>query len=739
MQKRMKLCLWAACCLALAFPIPANSQEQEFQLVFLDENIISTQSRSPRSVFAADLDGDEDMDVLSATEKDDKIAWYNNDGTINPTFEENLISTNADAAFSVFATDLDGDGDQDVLSASAGENKIAWYENDGKINPTFEEQLISTNANGARSVFAADLDGDGDIDVLSASKHDDKIAWYKNDGGINPTFEEHVISRNADFTHSVFAADLDGDGDMDVLSASWYDNKIAWYKNDGEPDPTFQENVISTNANAASSVFATDLDGDGDMDVLSSSLGDDKIAWYENTALLLSRIPAFTNEKHFHLSGILHATDTLLMVSINDVTRQYREMGGFDAEFELMEGQNDLIITAKDAVSGVLLWEINRMVILDTHPPKLIISEPIPEDFVYSQVVAVRGSYEDSSPGILLINGFEYKVHSDININLRDLPPGEIRLTIIAEDLAGNRSEEIVIDFLHESIPDMFSGSFNLRYDDGIYKIRNENSPATHLVRFSVPELMTGTAFLQVNRISWYAGDGPIEDAKVVIRKEVGSFGLENNLLVQDVVDPATNTMIKVSLLDRPEPFLVAPGQDFFAGVYGKKISLGVDPYKRLYLAEYRRYDNTVYICPPTFAGNYSSFILVFEGWAQRNYLFNQNNLFFPCDLRIGYYYFYSYNTIAPSYLVYTGMPSNWVIRATLAGVSSPELQPTLSTADLFLFSHLWNTLPPGQNETAFEQFQQINLVGDGVIDELDLLDWMEVNRDFQTVSGAGG
>ena len=42
--------------------------------------------------------------------------------------------------------------------------------------------MISTNADGARSVYAIDVDGDGDVDVLSASLLDNKIAWYENDG-----------------------------------------------------------------------------------------------------------------------------------------------------------------------------------------------------------------------------------------------------------------------------------------------------------------------------------------------------------------------------------------------------------------------------------------------------------------------------------------------------------------------------------------------------------------------------
>ena len=56
--------------------------------------------------------------------------------------------------------------------------------------------MISTNADGASSVYAIDVDGDGDIDVLSASQNDDKIAWYENDG--SQSFTERVISTNAD-------------------------------------------------------------------------------------------------------------------------------------------------------------------------------------------------------------------------------------------------------------------------------------------------------------------------------------------------------------------------------------------------------------------------------------------------------------------------------------------------------------------------------------------------------------
>ncbi len=243
------------------------------QIEFIPHTI-TTNADGAASVLATDVDGDGDMDVLSASSIDHKIAWYENDG--DEIFIEHVISTSADRAWSVYAADVNDDGDMDVLSASIDDNKIAWYENDG--NENFIQHVISTDADGARSVYAEDVNNDGDMDVLSASQDDDKIAWYENDGEEN--FIQHVISTDADGALSVYAEDVNDDGDMDVLSASRYDDKIAWYENDGEEN--FIEHVISTSADGAFSVDTDDMDNDGDMDVLSASRDDNKMAWYEN-------------------------------------------------------------------------------------------------------------------------------------------------------------------------------------------------------------------------------------------------------------------------------------------------------------------------------------------------------------------------------------------------------------------------------------------------------------------------
>lgn len=246
---------------------------------FSEKKVLTANASGPTSVYSEDLDGDGDMDILSTSSGDDKVAWYENLGGGIFGFQR-VISTAADAPFSVYAVDLDGDADIDVLSASLLDDNIAWYENLGGGNFGLI-QIISSQVDGANSVYATDLDGDGDQDVISGSVTDDKIAWYENLG--SGTFGvQQVISLLVDDPSMVSAADLDGDGDFDVISASEVDDKIAWYENLGSGSFGPQQ-IISLNVDRPLGLSVGDLDGDGDVDVLSASFYDDKIAWFENS------------------------------------------------------------------------------------------------------------------------------------------------------------------------------------------------------------------------------------------------------------------------------------------------------------------------------------------------------------------------------------------------------------------------------------------------------------------------
>ena len=115
--------------------------------------------------------------------------------------------------------DIDGDGDiTDALYSGGGpltpntppSSLIVWYENDG--NGSFSDPHLITHTEDwehARSVYAVDVDSDGDMDVLSAIES--KTVWFENDGSENFT-HPYDHDRYGFETKSVYAVDVDGDG-----------------------------------------------------------------------------------------------------------------------------------------------------------------------------------------------------------------------------------------------------------------------------------------------------------------------------------------------------------------------------------------------------------------------------------------------------------------------------------------------------------------------------------------------
>ncbi|MHC4844867.1 MAG: FG-GAP repeat domain-containing protein [Planctomycetota bacterium] len=189
----------------------------------------------------------------------------------------------ADGVAEVHAADLDGDGDLDLLWAAFANDTVAWHENLDGLGTFGPAQPITTNTNGVASAVAADLDGDLDLDVVTGSFGDDTVGWHENLDGLGSFGPRQVITTLTDSPWQVIAADVDGDLDNDVLSASIGDDVYAWYENTDGLGTFGPQQVIETQTNGPWAIVAADLDGDLDQDVISVSRLDDKIAWFRNT------------------------------------------------------------------------------------------------------------------------------------------------------------------------------------------------------------------------------------------------------------------------------------------------------------------------------------------------------------------------------------------------------------------------------------------------------------------------
>ena len=251
--------------------------------VFTDEQVIDDFFNGPRAISTADIDLDGDLDLVGAANVADDILWWENPRGYPAAWTEHVIDDNINGARGVFVADMDADGDLDVLGAAGAADDIAWWENPRGYPTAWTEHTIDGSFGGAIAVSAADLDRDGDLDVVGAAYGADDITWWENPS--YPTaWTEHVLNGDFDGAYSVYIADMNDDGFLDVLGAAEVSNTVAWWENPRGYPSAWTEHTVSSSFGGARSVYAEDVDGDGDLDVLGAANGANDITWWENTA-----------------------------------------------------------------------------------------------------------------------------------------------------------------------------------------------------------------------------------------------------------------------------------------------------------------------------------------------------------------------------------------------------------------------------------------------------------------------
>ncbi|CAN0132524.1 unnamed protein product, partial [Hapterophycus canaliculatus] len=131
-------------------------------------------------------------------------------------------------------------------------------------------RAIDADAYRVEFVSSADLDGDGNLDLVVCSYWGDFVRWYKNEDGKGTFSEAADISTDSNGAGRLAVGDLDGDGFLDVVVARSLDNQITWFRNlDGD---VFSVGG-SIDAAGPTDVAVADVDGDGKLDVIFTSNG----------------------------------------------------------------------------------------------------------------------------------------------------------------------------------------------------------------------------------------------------------------------------------------------------------------------------------------------------------------------------------------------------------------------------------------------------------------------------------
>jgi len=154
-----------------------------------------------------------------------------------------------------------------------------------------EKNTITGEITYAFRTCCADLDQDGDVDVLLITDYtetdSDEVSWWENLDGAGTSWEQHVLTSTFPDAQDINCGDIDGDDDLDILTTGWESSYLSWWENVDLGTGDWVEHVIDLDGDPVVNPIGADLvylDTDGDLDIVLSDLahGNSNVMFIEN-------------------------------------------------------------------------------------------------------------------------------------------------------------------------------------------------------------------------------------------------------------------------------------------------------------------------------------------------------------------------------------------------------------------------------------------------------------------------
>ena len=261
--------------------------------------LLSSNSTTPYSLVVADLDGDGKPDIIALDSEDNQVSVFRNISS-GQTITASSFAARQDFSGGtemrgLAVGDLNHDGRLEIVSANSGDNTVSVFENQSSPgNIVFAARVDLDAASNPFGVAVADIDGDGNPDLISANSGDSSaaISIFPNPGisGVisNQSFGARIDFGGNSAPQALAIGDLDEDDRLDIVVGSPNGQTISVYHNASTPgvlDNGSLEAAVDFNAGAMVNWIAlADMDGDGRLDVAMTAQGANIFSIFKNTS-----------------------------------------------------------------------------------------------------------------------------------------------------------------------------------------------------------------------------------------------------------------------------------------------------------------------------------------------------------------------------------------------------------------------------------------------------------------------